>query len=423
MLLHKLYQNGDLRVILSNSSLLMVSSFLISLVGSIYWWLAARYFSAHVIGLASVALSIMLLLGTIGTLGLGTLLVEELHGRPLISLIGSALVITTIASGILGGVAALLTQTLTSSESSFCEQVFTVGLFAVGVSLTGLTLVLDKALVGLLHTKLQLLRNGIFAFTKLLLLLLFGVWIVEKSNINNELLIYSSWVIGHIVALGCLGLLASRAGIQFSRARPQFRTLQKLTGRSLQHHTLNLILQVPDFLMPLLVALLLSPTSAGYFYIVSKIAALLWTIPYALSRILFAMSVRHPQTLGENLRQTLGISFFGGVIGNLVLLFGGNWLLSLFGYSYVEHGVKSLQLLGLAIFPLTIKEHYIVIARIQQTYIKATWSIAAATVFQLTAAVIGGQIAGLEGMLSTWLMIVIIEMGILCPTVFKALRV
>lgn len=420
-MLHRRSLKGELKSILSNSSLLMGSSLLISLTGSLYWWVAARYFSANAIGLASVAISTMLLLGTIGTLGLGTVLVEELHGRAMVPLIGSALGITVLVSMLVGGLVAIFKPPLTSPNNSLVWQSFTIGLFAVGVSLTALTLVLDQVLIGLLRTKLQLLRNGIFAFTKVLTLLFIGLWIVEKVEINSELLIYSSWIVGHLVALGCLGALALRTGIRVAQARPQMATLHGLGWRSFQHHLLNLILQAPDFLMPLLVAALLSPTSAGYFYIVARFAALLWLLPYALSSILFSISAAQPEELGRHLCQTLSVSFLGGVVGNIVLLVAADDLLSLIGTEYAEHGATVLRMLGLAVFPLTIKEHYIVIVRIRRAFVGATWLMVTTTTIQLIAATIGCYVAGFEGMIGAWLVVLMIEMGILLPTVYKAL--
>jgi O-antigen/teichoic acid export membrane protein len=421
MLLGRILKGG-LGTIVSNSSLLMGSSLLIALTGSVYWWLAARYFPAPTIGLASVAIATMQLLGAVGTLGLGTLLVGELHGRAVEPLLGSALSLAALASGLLGGLVALLTPILTSPGGSPGERALTIGLFAAGVSLTGFTLVLDQALVGLLQTKLQLLRNGIFASTRVVTLLLIGVWAVGKSEHGSALLIYSSWLVGHLIALGCLGALALRAGVRLARARPRIAALRGLGRRSLQHHLLNLILQAPDFLLPLLVAALLSPTSAGYFYIVVKVAALLWLLPYALASVLFALSAAQPEAMDRHLRQTLAISILGGVVGNLVLLVAADGLLGLFGQAYVEQGATSLRLLGLAVFPLTIIEHYIVLMRVRRTLVGATWLMGAASMLQLLAAAAGCRMGGLEGMISAWLGVLFLEMAVLLPTVLRALQ-
>jgi O-antigen/teichoic acid export membrane protein len=69
-----------------------------------YWWLAVRMFPPQAIGFASAAISAMTLLGTIGILGLGTLLVGELPRQagnegPLIS---TALLVAGAVVGCLG---------------------------------------------------------------------------------------------------------------------------------------------------------------------------------------------------------------------------------------------------------------------------------------------------------------------------------
>ena len=69
------------RDLLSNAGSLVMSTGVASLLGVVYWMFATRLFSQRAVGYGSAAVSAMTLLGTIGMLGLGTLLIGELPRR------------------------------------------------------------------------------------------------------------------------------------------------------------------------------------------------------------------------------------------------------------------------------------------------------------------------------------------------------
>ena len=90
--------------IVTNAGSIFGTMIVTSGLGYVFWWVAARFFQPEDVGLASAAISAMMLLGTIGVLGLGYLLIGELPQRPENggSLISPALVITGLASLVLG---------------------------------------------------------------------------------------------------------------------------------------------------------------------------------------------------------------------------------------------------------------------------------------------------------------------------------
>ncbi|HWA52686.1 MAG TPA: hypothetical protein VG816_00790, partial [Solirubrobacterales bacterium] len=60
------------RTILSNATSMMLALGTSSLLGAAFWWLAARQFDQHAVGVAGAAVSAMTLLGFAATIGLGT---------------------------------------------------------------------------------------------------------------------------------------------------------------------------------------------------------------------------------------------------------------------------------------------------------------------------------------------------------------
>src|SRR5205814_638190 len=101
--LSRLLRSTD-RAILSNASSLVGTTVLTSALGFVFWWLAARTYSAEIVGLAAAATSAMSLLGNLAVLGLGTLLIAELgrQRHDSRSLILTALIIAQTAGSCLG---------------------------------------------------------------------------------------------------------------------------------------------------------------------------------------------------------------------------------------------------------------------------------------------------------------------------------
>ena len=71
-------RNQDL---LRNAGSLAATTGLTSVFGFVFWIIAARKFSPQAVGYGSAAISAMMLLGTVGMFGLGTVLIGELPKR------------------------------------------------------------------------------------------------------------------------------------------------------------------------------------------------------------------------------------------------------------------------------------------------------------------------------------------------------
>ncbi len=237
-------------VLLVNSVSLVGTTGVTSALGFAYWWLAARQFSPEAVGLASAAISGMMLLGSLGVLGLGTLLIGELprqQGKEA-ALISATLIVVGVVGGCLGIIFAVGAPYLSSDFQVLRANMENVMLFAIGVSLTSITLVLDQALIGLLRSELQLWRNALFAGVKLLALFIASLWLSHTMGLT----IYATWIIGNAFSLAALAgyVLMKRVSRNYL---PQWGLLRKLGPTALKHHALNLTLEAPVLILPILV--------------------------------------------------------------------------------------------------------------------------------------------------------------------------
>jgi O-antigen/teichoic acid export membrane protein len=132
-------------------------------------------------------------------------------------------------------------------------------------------------------------------------------------------------------------------------------------------------------------------------------------IPFALSISLFAAGSAWSEAIATRARSTLGLSLSVAVVTNVVLLFGAHTILALFGKAYSENATTSLQILGLAVFPLMVKDHFIALQRIRHRVSKTVIIAAIGCLLELTLAIGGAMRWGLIGLCAGWLVALCIE--------------
>ncbi len=410
------------RLIVANASALMGTMIVTSGVGALYWLLAARLFDTEAVGLAGASISTMTLLGTAGMLGLGTLLIGELprqRGQE-VSFIATALLVAGLTGGLCGAAFAALAPIVSPNVRALAATPLTVALFALGVSLTSITMVLDQALIGLLRGGLQLWRNAAFAVIKLGVLVGIALWLGD----GRWLTIYWTWIIGNLISLAGVGAFVAWrwSGLRGHRLRPQWSLLRRFGRSALGHHGLNMALQLPNLTLPLLVTSLLSATANAYYYAASIVAGPFFFGTLALVTSLYAVGSRSPEALAQRIRFTLGIALAAGIAGNVALLVGADLLLRLFGTGYAAQAGWALRLLGLCVFPIIIKDHYVTLSRIHGRLLGTAILATAGGGVELGLAALGARSAGLPGLVIGWGVALTVEAALMAPAVYRAAR-
>ncbi|HEY7417629.1 MAG TPA: hypothetical protein VH593_20770 [Ktedonobacteraceae bacterium] len=408
-------------VLLANSGSLVGTTAITSLLGFVYWWIAARQFPAEAVGIASAAVSVMLLLGSVCTLGLGTLLITELPRRPsqATTLMSTALAITG-GAGIIGGSLFIVAAPHISAslQPLINNGILDMLIFVAGVSLTSMTLVLDQALIGLLRGGLQLWRNALFAATKLLLLFVAGLYLLTKTGI----VIYVTWALGNLLALvSLLGFIRPQSYASLRAYLPDWKLIRRLGKPALQHHVLNMTLQTPALLLPVLVTIILSATTNAWFYVAWMIANFVFVVPLALTTTLHAITSAQQSALRQKIRVTLGVAAITGILTNIPLQLATGQILEIFGHAYADQAAWCLRILAAGVFPLIIKNHFISICRIQDNITQAIRYLFPGGLLELVAAIAGAHFASLTGLSLGWLAAICIEALIMLPTVYKAI--
>ncbi|MBI4788608.1 MAG: hypothetical protein HY782_16370 [Chloroflexi bacterium] len=400
--------------IVVNAGSLVGTSLVTSTLGFLYWWLAARQFSPQAVGLAVAAISPMMLLANVGMLGLGTLLMGELprsrgNAGPLVS---TALVAAG-GAGIALGVVFAIGAPLVAPGLPLNDSIATVALFAVGVGLATVTLVLDQVLIGLFRGGVQLGRNTVFAIAKLAALAAAGLWLAGADGMT----IFATWTFGNLVSLVAV------AGLAYGKTtlhRPQFGLLRHIGRRALVHHALNLALQAPSLALPIVVAVVLSAAATAYFYTTWMVASFVFIGPFALTLALYAAASADPTALTRKIRFTLGVGGAIGVAAILVVQFGADQMLALFGVEYASQGAVALRIISLGVLPLVVKDHYVAVRRIGDGLGQAALFVTAGAVAELALAALGAAVGGLGGLAVGWVAAVFIEAAFGARVVYRA---
>lgn len=409
---------GRQSIMLYNAAALSGGAGVTAALGFGYWWYAARMFPAEAVGFAAAAISLMNFLALVSELGLGTLLIGELRkaGVQARSLVSATLFLTS-ASAVISGIAYLAFSGLLSIDLGTITSAPAYRVvFVAGLAVTGFVLVLDQAFVAMLRSTLQMSRTTAFAASKLLILYLVGVF-----GLVGEFHIFASWIGGQLCSIVLLWVICIYRG-EPVWYRPRLSVLRPLWGIVLKHHLLSIVIQAPGLMLPVVVAVVLSPRTNAAFYAAWTLVNVVLLVPASLTSVLYSVASRGHDVLRHHLKMSLSLSAVVTVTAGVALMFSSEFILRLFNPVYPEIAGPSLGILGFGAIGVMLKYHYVVVQRIRYRMLSASLVLAAFGAAELVAATIGARNAGLFGLTKGWLAVTLLEAVALSPVVLRALR-
>jgi O-antigen/teichoic acid export membrane protein len=404
------------RDLLRNAGSLAATTGLTSILGFVFWWVAARQFTKAEIGYGSAATNAMALLGTIGMFGLGTMLIGELpRRRERGGLFSASLVTSAVGSLVLGLVFVVIAKAVHARVPEMDGSPFRLVIFVVGVTLTGATLVFDEGTIGLMRGGVQLWRNLAMSVLKLAALPVTAIVLHDEFGVGITL----SFVIGTAVSMIPAVIMLLRSGSRVWHP-PDWPELRRLFKVALNHNWLNLAIVAPGRIIPVIVTLVVSPSANGVFYIAWMIVSFLFMVPVHLSTVLFAIASASPELIAEKLRFVLRVSLLIGLPVMAVLAISAHFALSLFGPGYAPMGTVPLWLLVIGYLPQMPKAQFIAVSRATNRVGRAAALLCTTSICEIIAITIGGKLGGLDGLSFAYLGVLICEGLITAPTVLRA---
>jgi phenylacetate-CoA ligase len=410
---------SDLRSLISNAASLVGTSAVSLPLGFAYWWIAAHEYPAAAVGIASAAVSAMLLLATVGVLGFGTLLIGEVARRRFdpAALVTTALTVVGGFGFVLGLVFALVASRASTHLSSLGDGAFPV-VFAAGVGLAAAAQVLDEALIGALRGGVQFTRNVVFGWAKLIVLAALTFVVATRSG----LLIYATWLVGFVISFAAVAAVLIRDERPPRLWQFDWGALKSLRRAAGWHHALNLGLAGPQFALPLLATTIVSPQAGAYFFTAWIIGMAPSVVPGSLTTALYAVSAAEPAILGQRVRQSLRYSFVTLLTLGTVLFVAGPFILGFFGEDYRREATTPLRIIVVAGFPLLVRSHFTAISRAVNRLGRAVAFVAFTGTLEVVAAAAGAAAGGIDGLALGWAAVMVVESLIAGPIVRQITR-
>jgi O-antigen/teichoic acid export membrane protein len=383
-----------------NSVYLMAATIVTSMLGYVFWTLAARLYPASAVGEAGAGVSAMAFASLLGALGGSMAVLGELPGRRRHrewSATVTAPLVFTSATSAAAALATVAVLSRTGHSAFLYRDGWWVAAFVVGVVATTASQLLENIWVAEHDAIWFLGASTVFAVVKLAIVALPVFAVFGATGI------LSAWsaVLAATVA-GCLLLLVCKYGYRprltgFSRQIWSMR--EALTG----NYVISVGDQVTLYAIPVLVALKVSPEAAGWFYVAWKIGGFYAVFASAVGTSTFAEGSSRPQRVlplaMAGMRMVLPLITLGAV----VTIAAGHLVLSVFGAAYAAHSYPLLVLLSLAAFPDAVVTIYRGVLRVHKRYRTAAaicWAISVSRL-ALTSVALGRW--GIAGAGWAWL--------------------
>ena len=418
------WQAGKNRVLqdfelLSNVAALSTGTIFSSVLGFIYWVLALRLFPADVVGVVAAAIALSSFVGLVGEFGLGTMLMGETHppGQDPSRLISASLFASAVGGTLVGLVALTVVYAAGLEFGDLLREWPHQMLFVLACAVTSFSLTLDQAFVGLLNARQQMLRNLVFSLLKILFL----VPLILAPSGNHTILIFNTWTLANLASV--LFALATSDTVPWkSWLKPNFTKLLNRQREVVSHHLLNIAVQTPRLVMPVVVEIQLGAAVNAAFYPALMIFNIILLVPAALTTVLFATGSKAPERFVSQLNTTLTISATGSALSIAGFYLLGPFALSFMDSDFTHVIAPSFMWFGFLVAGLTVKMHFIAVSRLRDRMLAVSGIVGVLSLLEVTAAWFGARMGGIEGLTFGWIAIVLLGAAAVYPTIERERR-
>ena len=324
-----------------NSFYLMLSMFVMSLFGFMFWMINARLFTTEQVGLATTIISSASLITSIAGLGLGAGLIRYLPSserkNQKINTCFTLIALFTIVVSVIF----LLVIDFTSPKLHFIkENMLLAFIFIIFMIFASSNSLIESVFTAYRNTKYVLIKNSVFSISKIILPFLF----VSFGAYG----IFSSYMISLILGFSSVFIIL----IYKFDYKPKFvfydSIIQKIGKYSFGNYFAGIIGGLPTLLLPLIITNILTPETTAHYYMAMMIASTLFIIPTAISNSLFAEGSHDEKSLKHNIWKSIKIISLLLIPAIILTIFFGKYVLLLFGKSYSSEGYMFLNLMAIS---------------------------------------------------------------------------
>jgi O-antigen/teichoic acid export membrane protein len=331
-------------------------------LGFVFWVIATRYATETVVGQASAILSIIGLLVSLSSLGLGMAMIRFLPERDLkgrSQLINSTFILTSLVALFVGSFYILFLWLFTPKLSF---------LYSTPIILFGIVVLIMIRLISTLMNSIFIsYRGAIYVFFK------------ETVIFNLLKIVFIPFlivlgVVGVLISWGLALLISLVVSIIVLIHEFKYRPSPSLNIKIIKpmflfaggNYVTGLLASLPSFLLPIFMINLLTAEDTAHFYVAWMIGSILFTLPGNICMSLFAEGSHDIKKFRHNIIKSINFILLITIPAIVVLLLFGNNILSIFGERYSSEGATLLRLLSLSTFPLIGVSIFITIKRVEK---------------------------------------------------------
>lgn len=344
-----------------NSSHIILNTVATSGLGFFFWFIAAKFYAPEEVGLASALISSMVLLTILSSTGfrygLMRFMPTSKEGEKMLN---SCLSMVTIIAFLLALTFYLLRDVVAHVLAPTLEKPWFLLVFTVFTVTSSLTLLLDGAFIAGRAAKYVLFKNT----TACAIRIPMPIFIVSLGGVS----IFLAW--GFSIAVLFIFFLLFFTSRVEQGYKPRFvidmDIVRRITRFSMGNHLAGVFAASPGYVLPIMIANMLEPAMAAYFYVSWMIANLLYIVPVGTSYSLLAEASLEEGRTREKTMKSLRFIFALLLPGILVVVLLADRLLLLFGQEYTENAATLLRMLALSSAPLALNRVYITLKNIQK---------------------------------------------------------
>jgi len=365
-----------------NAHALVLNTGISGALGLVYWILAARYYADSDVGRGSAAISaLMLLTGLVSVNFAGTLnrFIPK-SGRHTVAVVAFTYLVTSAIIAVLAVALLVALHWLGGPAYDLLREPHTRMWFVAAAVAASVVTVQDSVLTGLRAAVWVPVWNAAFAVSKIVLLVVLAHSMPRSG-------VFFSWIVPMIVVMFPVNLLI------FGRLLPRHvRTSThkvELTGAEIGRffaadYLGALFLYGTMFLVPVLVALRVSPSTYAYFFLAWAIASMMNLVAVNMAVPMAVEGVHDPSNLAGYCRSALARALGLLCVGVVVIGLAAPYTMGLLRVGYLD-AVPLLQLLAFASLPSAVVDIYLgtLRARTMRVRIIAVQSLRAVAVLGL----------------------------------------
>ncbi|WP_077490257.1 lipopolysaccharide biosynthesis protein [Sinomonas mesophila] len=367
--------------------------------GFAFWIIAAHATSVREVGLTTAAVSAVMICTQLAVLGAGSAVIVSVgRGESPARVLDAAFAIVGIAGTVLA-LGYLVLQSVVAPDTAVTSVLFWLTFLVAAVTGT-LVIVLDQALVALGRGASATLRYALGGGVSLGAAALVA-WLAHGASAD---VLMACWTLGSTVTC-VVGAVQLRRLVGY-RPRPSLRSARgrPLLALGIPHQLLTLTERAPGLVLPLLLAHMVAPEAAAYWYPAWMVAWAAYTAPTLMGIVQFSEGVRDPARLVSTTMASLRWSLAIGGLAAAVLALFAHPLLSLLGERYADSSAGALQWLAAGLVPYAVLQAYNAVCRVRGHSVEAI-VVGVMLGVALCASALSAAERGASAMALTWLVV------------------